>query len=86
MADMKSCPSCHSTYPTDFALCPRDGTTLVESGAWHEGTLIRGKYRTLAVLGGGGMAAVYKAVHTRFGEVRALKVMLPELARPANYQ
>jgi len=35
---VKSCPICHSTYPSDFAVCPRDATTLVEAGPWAEGT------------------------------------------------
>jgi cytochrome c-type biogenesis protein CcmH/NrfG len=35
---VKSCPICHSTYPSDFAVCPRDATTLVGAGTWAEGT------------------------------------------------
>jgi TPR repeat protein/serine/threonine protein kinase len=77
---MKSCPTCHSTYPSDFAVCPRDATTLLEVGLWSEGSLVRGKYRVLGKVGVGGMAAVYKALHVRFDELRALKVMAPELA------
>lgn len=77
---MKSCPTCQKTYPDDFSLCPRDGAALVESGAWTEGAVVRGKYRILAKLGQGGMGAVYKAVHLRFNEVRALKVMSPQVA------
>ena len=77
---MKACPSCQASYPTSYTHCPRDGTPLVEATAWGEGTVVRGKYRILAKVGQGGMATVYKAVHTRFGEVRALKVMNPELA------
>jgi serine/threonine protein kinase len=77
---MKNCPTCQKTYPDDFGLCPRDGTALVESGAWTEGSVVRGKYRILAKLGQGGMGAVYKAVHLRFNEVRALKVMSPQVA------
>jgi serine/threonine protein kinase len=77
---MKSCPNCHSTYPSDFAVCPRDATTLIEVGVWSEGTLVRGKYRILSKIGVGGMAVVYKALHVRFDELRALKVMSPELA------
>ena len=42
--------------------------------------MVRGKYRILAKLGQGGMGAVYKAVHVRFGEVRAIKVMSPQVA------
>ena len=42
--------------------------------------MIRGKYRILGKVGEGGMAVVYKAVHTSFQELRALKVMNPALA------
>lgn len=76
---MKSCPTCQASYPNNFALCPRDGTALVEAGAWSEGTLVRGKYRILSKLGQGGMGSVYKAIHVAFDEMRALKVMSPEL-------
>ena len=77
---MKTCPSCQSSYPVAYTLCPRDGCALVDSGAWQEGTTIRGKYRILSRLGEGGMAVVYKAMHMRFEELRALKVMKAELA------
>jgi serine/threonine protein kinase len=77
---MKRCPTCQSTYPSDFAVCPRDASGLVEADPWSEGTLIRGKYRILKQIGFGGMAIVYKALHVRFNELRALKVMAPELA------
>jgi serine/threonine-protein kinase len=82
---MKICPSCQYTYPTDFALCPRDGAALVESLEWREGDLVRSKYRILGRVGGGGMATVYKALHVAFDELRALKVMLPEVARDATF-
>src|SRR5262245_20518703 len=77
---MKSCPHCQASYPTHFTHCPRDGTSLVNAAAWQEGTMIRGKYRILGKVGEGGMAVVYKAVHTSFQELRALKVMNPVLA------
>ncbi len=76
---MKSCPSCQSSYPNNFAICPQDGTPLVEVGAWSEGTVIRGKYRILGKVGQGGMGAVYKALHLAFDELRALKVISTEL-------
>lgn len=76
---MKSCTTCHATYPSHFSVCPRDGTTLVEAGAWAEGMVIRGKYRIVEKVGQGGMGAVYKASHVMFGEMRALKVINPEL-------
>ncbi len=76
---MKNCPTCQASYPNTFAVCPQDGTALVEVGAWSDGTVIRGKYRVLSKVGQGGMGAVYKALHLAFDEVRALKVMSPEL-------
>jgi len=48
---------------------------------WPEGTLVRGKYRILSKIGQGGMGSVYKALHVSFDELRALKVMSPELLR-----
>jgi len=78
---MKVCPSCQASYQADFTHCPRDGAALSEIGAWHDGTLVRGKYRILGKVGEGGMAVVYKAMHVRFEELRALKVMNEELAR-----
>jgi serine/threonine protein kinase len=76
---MKSCPRCQTGYPTHFAVCPQDGTPLVDVGEWSPGSVIRGKYRILSKLGQGGMAAVYKALHVSFEELRALKVISSEL-------
>jgi serine/threonine protein kinase len=47
------------------------------------GTTVRGKYRLERLLGVGGMAAVFEAVH-RNGSRVALKVLHPELARLAD--
>lgn len=76
---MKSCPNCHNTYPSEFNVCPQDGTALVERGTWARGALVRGKYRILDKIGQGGMGSVYKAQHVAFDELRALKVMHPSL-------
>jgi serine/threonine protein kinase len=54
-------------------------------GEWSEGTLIRGKYQIVAKVGQGGMAAVYKALHVRFNEPRAIKVINQELANDATF-
>ena len=82
---MNSCPTCGLAYPVDFALCPRDGAKLVEVGVWSEGSIVRGKYRVLSKVGQGGMGSVYKALHLRFGEIRALKVIGQELAVDATF-
>jgi len=79
---MKTCPTCHGNYGDSFAHCPRDGTPLVEADfLWTEGMVVRGKYQILSKIGQGGMGAVYKALHLRFKELRALKVMSPELMK-----
>lgn len=82
---MKRCPSCKSAFPADYTLCPRDGSSLITIGEWAEGTLVRGKYRILAKIGQGGMGSVYKVMHTRFKEVRAIKVISPELASDTSF-
>lgn len=82
---MKSCPDCAATYPEDYAICPKDGAPLHETTLWQIGTVVRGKYRILARLGEGGMATVYKAHHELLDEMRALKVIKPELARDPEF-
>jgi serine/threonine protein kinase len=82
---MKTCPSCQSIYPDSYTICPRDGAALVEFGVWTEGTVIRGKYRILRKIGQGGMGAVYEALHLRFNERRALKVMSPEVVSDPEF-
>jgi serine/threonine protein kinase len=76
---MKTCPTCQGSYPNNFAICPQDGTPLQDTGTWSDGSVIRGKYRLLSKVGQGGMGAVYKALHLAFDELRALKVIAPEL-------
>ena len=74
---MKSCPKCNSTYPTQFTVCPHDAATLLEVSELAPGAILRGKYKILEKIGEGGMGAVYKALHLRFNEVCALKIVLP---------
>src|SRR5208283_2942329 len=77
---MKICPSCQRTYPSGFANCPGDGTPLAQSSEWSEGAVIRGKYRIVKKIGQGAMGSVYKALHTDFNELHALKTMALELS------
>ncbi len=76
---MKTCPTCQTTYRTDYNICPQDGTRLVEFGAWPDGLVIRGKYKILNKVGQGGMGSVYRALHLAFDEERAIKVISADL-------
>jgi serine/threonine-protein kinase len=76
---MKTCPTCQATYPDTISFCAQDGAELRLVGDWVPGTLVRGRYRILDKIGEGGMGAVYKAKHTGFDELRAIKVLNPEL-------
>ena len=75
---MKNCPTCQASYPVTYAVCPQDGTTLVEVGAWTPGAVVRGKYRIVSKVGQGGFGAGYKALHVQFDELRAIKVINKE--------
>ena len=59
---MKNCPTCQNAYPDDFSLCPRDGATLVETGAWIEGAVVRGKTKMQALV-----ATMRKLLHAIYG-------------------
>ena len=84
-SDMKTCTTCQISYPDHYAVCPTDGSPLAEIGLWVEGSIVRGKYRLLAKVGQGGMGSVYKALHLAFDELRALKVIAPELLADALF-
>ena len=44
------------------------------------GTLLRGKWKLERLLGVGGMAAVYEAVHAQLGRREAVKILHPQIA------
>lgn len=76
---MKYCDTCRSAYPNDFNTCPRDQAALRATADLVPGMVVRGKYEVLEKIGAGGMAAVYRARHLAFGEIRALKVVAAKL-------
>jgi serine/threonine-protein kinase len=82
----KYCSSCNTKYPTDFLLCPRDATPLVDESAHDEdpfvGKLLGETYQIVRVVGEGGMGKVYEARHLRLRDKRfAVKMLHPEMAR-----
>ena len=82
---MKYCDACHSAYPDDFNICPRDQGALRHATDLIPGMIIRGKYEVLSKIGSGGMASVYKARHVAFGEVLALKLVGTRLGHDPDF-
>jgi serine/threonine protein kinase len=82
---VKYCDACHSAYPDDFNICPRDQGALRHATDLIPGMVIRGKYEILSKVGAGGMASVYKARHLAFGEVLALKLVGTRLAHDPDF-
>jgi eukaryotic-like serine/threonine-protein kinase len=78
---MKTCPQCNLRYPKDSTYCFVDGAELLEFQDPRIGTTLAGRYRIEDILGEGGMAIVYRAVHTLIGRKCAIKVMNHALAR-----
>jgi serine/threonine protein kinase len=82
---MKTCPLCEKTYPSQHNSCPTDGALLVDLSELEPGTVIRGKYRIVRMLGRGGMGIVYLAEHILLGRQRALKFISSELSQDAAF-
>ncbi len=72
---MKYCATCHATYASHVDSCPADNSVLQTASELVQGMIIRGKYEILEKIATGGMAAVYRARHLAFDEIRAIKVV-----------
>jgi serine/threonine protein kinase/tetratricopeptide (TPR) repeat protein len=78
---MKYCPKCKASYSIGQRFCSNDGVTLTLQDPYNlVGRALVDKYRLDALVGMGGMGAVYSAVHLSTGRQIAVKVLLPNLA------
>lgn len=76
---MKFCPSCNNKYDDNVSFCPRDGEVLEEDPHSLVGSALDGQYQIEALLGRGGMGAVYRARHILLGDRVAIKMLPPEM-------
>ena len=76
---MKYCSLCNEKFDDSISFCPKDGEVLEEDSASLVGKALDGQYQIEAMLGKGGMGAVYLARHILLGDRVAIKVLPPEM-------
>ncbi|HVY48056.1 MAG TPA: protein kinase [Minicystis sp.] len=77
---MKTCPTCHLSYPSESSFCFVDGASLVEEKDPRISTTVGGSYVIEKALGVGGMATVYKAHHRLVERPCAIKILNPQFS------
>src|SRR5215470_6909011 len=78
---MKYCPKCKASYPLSQRFCSNEGAALTLHDPYNlVGRTLADKYRLDALVGMGGMGAVYFAIHLNTGRQIAVKILLPNLA------
>ena len=78
---MKYCPKCKASYPLSQRFCSNEGAALTLHDPYNlVGSTLADKYRLDALVGMGGMGAVYFAIHLNTGRQIAVKILLPNLA------
>jgi serine/threonine-protein kinase len=82
---MKYCTSCNTKYDDSVSFCSIDGEVLEADPASIVNTVLDGQYQMEALLGKGGMGAVYRARHILLGDRVAIKVLPPEVRNNAEW-
>ncbi|MGE0131079.1 MAG: serine/threonine protein kinase [Blastocatellales bacterium] len=82
----KYCPKCSQTYPKSQRFCENDQEILSLKDPYHlVGRTLMEKYRITALVGLGGMGAVYYAHHLGIDRRVALKILQPNVAIGNEY-
>jgi eukaryotic-like serine/threonine-protein kinase len=82
---MKYCTACKAKYDDSVTFCAVDGEVLEADPASIVNTVLDGQYQMEALLGKGGMGAVYRARHILLGDRVAIKVLPPEVRTNAEW-
>src|SRR6202047_3080872 len=82
---MKYCTSCNEKFDDSLRFCPTDGEGLEEDSSALIGNVLDGQYQIEAMLGKGGMGAVFLARHILLGDRVAIKILPPEMRNNAEW-
>ena len=82
---MKYCTACKAKYDDSVSFCSIDGEVLEADPTSIVDTVLDGQYQMEALLGKGGMGAVYRARHILLGDRVAIKVLPPEVRTNAEW-
>ncbi|HEX8143194.1 MAG TPA: protein kinase [Pyrinomonadaceae bacterium] len=82
---MKYCPVCNAKYEDGTSFCALDGEVLENDPTSIVDQVLDGQYHVEALLGKGGMGAVYRARHILLGDRVAIKVLPPQMRSNAEW-
>jgi serine/threonine-protein kinase len=82
---MKYCTLCKARYDDGVSFCSVDGEVLEDDPSSIVDTVLDGQYHIEALLGKGGMGAVFRARHILLGDRVAIKVLPPEMRTNAEW-
>ena len=82
---MKYCPVCNNKYDDSLSFCTRDGEVLQEDVTAFVGSTLDGQYHIEALVGKGGMGAVYRARHILLGDRVAIKILPSQMRSNAEW-
>src|SRR6476620_6599641 len=82
---MKYCTICKVKYDDGVRFCTVDGEVVDDDPSSIVDTVLDGQYQIEAMLGKGGMGAVYSARHILLGDRVAIKILPPEVRTNAEW-